>query len=85
MRSAEANVVDLENAIERGIGFENGQPGEVVTADDNLTAPGDVVLIGYSKDRRTSCPAGSAANLAPGFEPLSAGRGWGSSYLADDI
>ena len=75
MRSAEANVVDLENAIERGIGFENGQPSELVTADDNPTAPGDVVLIGYSKGSPDILALLAARpDLAPGFEPLSAGR-----------
>ena len=49
MRSSEKNVVDLENAIERGVGFADGQPSELVTAEDNPTPPGDVILIGYSK------------------------------------
>ncbi len=87
MRSAEANVVDLENAIERGIGFENGQPSELVTADDNPTAPGDVVLIGYSKGSPDILALLAARpDLAPRIRAV---VGWagavGGSYLADDI
>ncbi len=87
MRTAESNAVDLENAIERGIGFADGQPDQMVTADDNPTAPGDVILIGYSK--------GAPDILAllvkrPDLAPrIKAFIGWagavGGSYLANDI
>lgn len=87
MRSSEANVVDLENAIERGIGFANGQPGEYVSADDNPTPPGDVVIIGYSKGSPDLLALLAARpDLAPRVKAI---IGWagavGGSYLANDI
>lgn len=87
MRSPEANAADLENAIERGIGYADGQQTKMVTADDNPTPPGDVILMGYSK--------GSPDILAllvkrPDLAPrIKAFIGWagavGGSYLANDI
>lgn len=49
MRSCEDNVVDIENAIERGIGVAPDPDSTLITAEDNPTPPGDVIMIGYSK------------------------------------
>ena len=87
MRSSEKNVVDLENAIERGVGFADGQPSELVTAEDNPTPPGDVILIGYSKGSPDILALLAARpDLAPRIKAV---IGWagavGGSYLANDI
>jgi len=87
MRSAEANVADLENAIERGVGFAGGQPDQLVTEVDNPTPPGDVILIGYSKGSPDVLALlAKRPDLAPRIKAV---IGWagavGGSYLADDI
>lgn len=48
MRSAEANVADLEDTLERGIGV-SPLDASFITAEDDPTPPGDVILMGYSK------------------------------------
>ena len=49
VRSSEANVADLVNAMENGIGNAPDPEGTLLTAEDHPTPPGDVVLMGYSK------------------------------------
>lgn len=49
VRSSEANVADLVAAMEQGIGTDTDPAGTPITAEDNPTPPGDVVLMGYSK------------------------------------
>jgi hypothetical protein len=87
MRSAEANVADLENAIEQGIGFAGGQPDQLVTAQDDPKAPGDIILIGYSKGSPDILALlAQRPDLAPRIRAV---IGWagavGGSYLANDI
>ena len=48
MRSTEANVADLENVIEHGVGV-SPIDASFITADLNPVPPGDIVLMGYSK------------------------------------
>ena len=87
MRSTDANVADLENAIERGIGVAPDPEGSLITEADNPTPPGDVLLIGYSKG---SPDILSLLVQRPDLAPRIRGIiGWagaiGGSYLADDI
>lgn len=49
MRSCEANVEDIVNALEKGIGVGADPDSTLITEADNPTPPGDVVMIGYSK------------------------------------
>lgn len=49
VRSSEANVADLANAMENGIGNAPDPEGTLLTAADHPNPPGDVVLMGYSK------------------------------------
>lgn len=49
VRGCEANVADLENAIERGIGVDTNMDADFITAADNPTPPKDILAIGYSK------------------------------------
>ena len=57
-----------------------------MTADDNPTAPGDVVLIGYSKGSPDILPCWQRGQISPRIRAV---VGWagavGGSYLADDI
>jgi hypothetical protein len=86
MRSTEANVADLENVLEHGIGV-SPIDASFITAEHNPTPPGDVILMGYSK--------GSPDILTLlARRPDLAGRikaviGWAGavkgSYLANDI
>jgi hypothetical protein len=87
MRSSEANVADLENAIERGIGVAPDIDGSYITAADHPTPPGQVLLIGYSKG---SPDILTLLHRRPDLAPRITGFiGWagaiGGSYAADDI
>lgn len=86
MRSTEENVADLENVLERGIGV-SPIDSSFITADDNPTAPGDVVLMGYSKGSPDILTLLAARpDLAPRIKAV---IGWAGavrgSYLANDI
>lgn len=86
MRSTEANVADLENVLERGIGV-SPIDASFITADDNPTAPGDVVLMGYSKGSPDILTLlARRPDLAPRIKAV---IGWAGavrgSYLANDI
>ncbi len=87
MRSSKANVADLENAIEKGIGFAPVAEPTLMTGDDAIPVTGDIVLMGYSKgspDLLTLLV--ERPDLAPRIRAV---IGWagavGGSYLADDI
>lgn len=87
MRSSDANVADLENAIERGIGIGTTRDAPYITAADNPVPPGDVLLMGYSKG---SPDILSLLTARPDLAPRIRGFiGWagavGGSYIADDI
>ncbi|MEI8081635.1 MAG: hypothetical protein WCI74_07295, partial [Actinomycetes bacterium] len=87
VRPAEKNVADLENTIERGIGVDSDPEGSFITAEDNPTPPGDVLLMGYSKG---SPDILSLLVARPDLAPRIKGViGWagavGGSYAADDI
>jgi len=86
VRGSEANVADLENAIERGIGVDSNVDGDFITADDNPTPPGDIVAIGYSKGSPDFLTLmARRPDLAPRIRGF---IGWagamGGSYLAND-
>ncbi len=86
MRSSEANVADLENVIERGIGV-SPIDSSFITAEDNPTPPGDVVLMGYSKGSPDILTLlAQRPDLAPRIRAV---IGWagavGGSYLANGI
>ncbi len=87
MRSCEANVADIENAVERGIGRAPDEQASSITAQDNPTPPSEVILIGYSKggpDILTFLAA--RPDLAPKVKAV---MGWGAanrgSWLADGM
>lgn len=87
MRSASANVADLVNAIERGIGVAPDPEATLITADDDPAPPGDVLLMGYSKG---SPDALSLLVERPDLAPrIRAVIGWagaiGGSFVANDI
>jgi hypothetical protein len=86
MRSCEANVADLENVIERGIGV-SPLDSSFITAEDNPSAPGDVILMGYSKGAPDILTLlAKRPDLAPRIKAV---IGWagavGGSYLANGI
>ena len=86
MRSAEANVADLEDTLERGIGV-SPLDASFITAEDDPTPPGDVILMGYSKGAPDILSLLAARpDLAPRIKAV---IGWagavGGSYLADGI
>jgi len=86
MRSPEANVADLENVIELGIGYAATDPPELISAEDAVP-PGDVIIMGYSKGSPDLLQLlVDRPDLAPRIRAI---IGWagavGGSYLADDI
>ncbi len=86
MRSSEANVADLENVIERGIGV-SPIDASFITEDQDPSAPGDVILMGYSKGAPDILTLlARRPDLAPRIKAV---IGWagavGGSYLANDI
>ncbi|MCB9411610.1 MAG: hypothetical protein H6525_01985 [Actinobacteria bacterium] len=86
MRGTEANVADLENVIERGIGV-SPIDASFITEDQNPSAPGDVILMGYSKGAPDILTLlARRPDLAPRIRAV---IGWagavGGSYLANDI
>lgn len=88
MASSEANVKDLENAIERGIGVSTEiQGGYITEADDPTPPPGDIFLIGYSKGSPDILTLlARRPDLAPRIRGFAAWAGAiGGSYAADDI
>lgn len=88
MASTEANVKDLENAIERGIGVKTDVEAGYVTAADNPTPPeGDIFLMGYSKGSPDILTLlARRPDLAPRIKGFAAWAGAvGGSYAADDI
>lgn len=87
MRGSEGNVADLENALEHGIGVDSDPDGSFITADDNPTPPGDVILMGYSKGSPDILTLlARRPDLAPRIKAF---IGWagavGGSYIANDI
>ena len=86
MRSTEANVADLENVIERGIGV-SPIDASFITEAQNPTPPGDVVLMGYSKGAPDILTLlAKRPDLAPRIKGVISWAGAvGGSYLADDI
>jgi len=86
MRSTEANVADLENVIERGIGLSPIN-SSFITAEMNPTPPGDVLLMGYSKGAPDILTLlAKRPDLAPRIKGVISWAGAvGGSYLADDI
>lgn len=86
MRSTEANVADLENVIERGIGV-SPIDSSFITAADSPLPPKDVVLIGYSKgmpDILTLLV--QRPDLVPRIKAIVSWAGAsGGSYLANGI
>lgn len=86
MRSCEANVADLENVIERGIGV-SPLDSSFITEADHPSAPGDVILMGYSKGAPDILTLlAKRPDLAPRIRAV---IGWagavGGSYLANGI
>ena len=86
MRSCEANVADLENVIERGIGV-SPIDSSFITDEQNPTPPGDVILMGYSKGAPDILTLlAKRPDLAPRIKGV---IGWagavGGSYLANGI
>lgn len=86
MRSSAANVADLENVLERGIGV-SPIDASFITAAENPSPPGDVILMGYSKgspDIQELLVA--RPDLAPRVKAI---IGWagatGGSYIANGI
>ena len=49
LRSSKANVADLVAAMDHGIGNDSDVDATLITAADNPTPPGDMVVMGYSK------------------------------------
>ena len=86
MRSTEANVADLENVIERGIGV-SPIDSSFITEAQNPTPPGDVILMGYSKGAPDILTLlAKRPDLAPRIKGVISWAGAvGGSYLADDI
>lgn len=86
MRSTEANVADLENVIERGIGV-SPIDSSFITEAHNPTPPGDVILMGYSKGSPDILTLlAKRPDLAPRIKGVISWAGAvGGSYLADDI
>lgn len=87
MRSSEANVADLENAIERGIGVAPDPAGTIITADDNPKPPGDVFMLGYSKGSPDIISLiAKRPDLAPRIRGVASWAGaTGGSYLANGM
>lgn len=88
MASSEANVGDLENAIEKGIGVRTDLEAGFITAADGPTPPaGDVFLIGYSKGSPDILTLlARRPDLAPRIKGFAAWAGAvGGSYAANDI
>ncbi|HQZ85035.1 MAG TPA: hypothetical protein PLB21_05320 [Actinomycetota bacterium] len=86
MRSTEANVADLEDTLERGIGV-SPIDASFITAEQDPVPPGDVILMGYSKGGPDILSLLIARpDLAPRVKAV---IGWagaiGGSYLANDI
>ncbi|MEI8082956.1 MAG: hypothetical protein WCI74_14055 [Actinomycetes bacterium] len=86
-RGCDANVADIENAVEKGIGRKPELKAPLITAEDNPTPPKEVILIGYSKggpDILTFLAA--RPDLAPKVKAV---MGWaganGGSWLADGM
>lgn len=84
MRSCDANVADLEAAIERGEGYSSRYTR---IAPEDAEPPGDVVLVGYSKGAADALALLiRRPDLAPRVKALVCWAGAvGGSYLADDI
>lgn len=86
MRSTEANVADLENVIERGIGV-SPIDSSFITEEMNPSPPGDIILMGYSKGAPDILTLlAKRPDLAPRIKGVISWAGAvGGSYLADDI
>ncbi|MFA7264974.1 MAG: hypothetical protein WC054_01565 [Candidatus Nanopelagicales bacterium] len=87
MRGSEANVEDIVNAMERGIGVAADPDASLITADDNPTPPGNVIMIGYSKGGPDILTfLAERPDLAPRIKAV---LGWagaiGGSWLADGM
>lgn len=86
MRGCEANVADIENAVEKGLGRAPDFDATPITAEDAVP-PGDVILIGYSKGGPDILTfLAKRPDLAPRVKAV---VGWaaanGGSWLADGM
>lgn len=87
VRSCEANVADLTNAMVNGIGNAPDLHATLLTSTDDPVPPGDVVMLGYSKggpDINTFLVA--RPDLAHRVKAIISWAGaHGGSYLANDL
>jgi hypothetical protein len=87
LRTAEANVADVLNTLNKGTGTAPDEAGSFITDTDDPVPPGDVIVMGYSKGSvDTPTTLTQHPELA---KRVKAVIGWGrrhrGSFAADDI